>query len=154
MGYPRGGYKTTRCVRADNNGTYYLPELQSNGDGTVTDQVTQLMWMNTVDDQKREWEESLQHCEDLVFAGFDDWKKPALDEGLFPELDYTAYYWSRTPETRDAARNLMSETTIQPEDAEINSDHENVWASSFMLGANWRLPRKLQGYALCARYQD
>jgi hypothetical protein len=170
MGYPRGGYKTTRCVRADDNGTYFLPDLQDNGDATVTDRVTQLMWKNSADGEKRAWEPSLQHCENLVFAGYDDWKlpsnkeltsivdlrkqKPALDTRFFPDIDYKAYYWSRTPETRDAARNLMSETTIQPEDHDINSDHENAWSSSFMLGANWRAPRRQPGYALCVRFLD
>jgi len=40
MGCPRTGYKTTRCVRADDNGVYFLPKFTDNGDGTVTDQVT------------------------------------------------------------------------------------------------------------------
>jgi len=170
MGYPRGGYKTTRCVRADNNGTYYLPDLVDNKNGTVTDKVTSIMWTQKVDKTKREWEQSLQYCEDLKFAGYSNWKlpsnkeltsivdlrkqKPALDTVFFPGIDYKAYYWSRTPETRDASRNLMSETTIQPEDIEINNAKENAWAQSYMLGANWRAPRRLKGYALCIRYVD
>jgi hypothetical protein len=168
MGYPRGGYKTTRCVRADNNGVYYLPEFVDNGDGTVTEKVADLMWVQETDGTKRDWESSIQYCEDLVFAGYDDWKlpsnkelisladlrkqKPAIDTVFFPDTDYKAYYWSRTPETRDAFRNMMSESTVQPEDIEINNAHENAFFQTFMLGANWRGPRRLESLARCVRY--
>jgi uncharacterized protein DUF1566 len=170
MGYPRSGYKYTRCVRADNNGTYFLPDFVDNGDGTVTEKIARLMWVQQVESGLLDWEEALQFCEDLNFAGYRDWKlpsnkeltstvdlrkqKPALDLTMFPDTDYKAYYWSRTPETRDAARNLMSETTVQPEDKEINNAHENAWFQSYMLGANWRAPRRLEAYARCVRWLD
>ena len=170
MGYPRTGDKTTRCVRADNNGVYFLPDLVDNGNGTVTDQVTDLIWQQRTDGQTRDWEGSIQYCEDLVFAGYDDWKlpsnkelsstvdlrkqKPAIDTRFFPDTDYKAYYWSRTPETRDAFRNMMSETTVQPEDLEINNAHENAFFQSYMLGGNWRGPRRLEGLARCVRYTN
>jgi len=171
MGYPRGGYKTTRCVRADNNGVYWLPELRDNGNGTVTDNFSKLMWIQVVSPETSEWEEALQYCENLVFAGHDDWKlpsnkeqsslvdyrkmKPALDETFFPDTDYKAYYWSRTNETRDAARNLMSETTLQPEDTEVDNANENAFAQSYMLGANWRVPRRgFEAFTRCVRWVD
>jgi hypothetical protein len=171
MGYPRGGYKTTRCVRADNNGVYWLPELKDNGDGTVTDNFSNLMWIQGVPPETSEWEEALQYCENLVFAGHADWKlpsnkeqsslvdyrkmKPSLDETFFPDTDYKAYYWSRTNETRDAARNLMSETTLQPEDTEVDNAHENAFAQSYMLGANWRVPRRgFDALTRCVRWVD
>ena len=168
MGYPRTGYKTTRCVRADNNGTYFLADFVDNGDGTVTDRLTKLMWLQSTDGAKRDWEGSIQYCEDLAFAGHDDWmlpsnkelsstvdlrrQKPAIDTEFFPDTDYKAYYWSRTPETRDAFRNMMSESTVQPEDEQINNAHENAFFQSYMLGGNWRGPRRLEGLARCVRH--
>jgi hypothetical protein len=168
MGYPRGGYKTTRCVRADNNGGYFLPEFSDNGDGTVTDKITSIVWMQKAGKDKITWEEAIQYCEDLQFAGHKNWKlpsnkemtslvdlrkqKPAIDTNVFQDVDYKAYYWSRTPETRDAARNLMSETTVQPEDVQINNANENAWAQSFMLGASWRAPRRMKAFARCMRW--
>jgi hypothetical protein len=170
MGYPRGGYKTTRCVRADNMGGYFLPDYTVNGDGTVTENVARLMWVQETKSGLLDWEEALQYCEDLQLAGHSDWKlpsnkemtsivdltrqKPALDAEVFPGTDYKAFYWSRTPETRDAARNLMSETTVQPEDKEVNNATDNAWLQSFMLGANWRAPRSLRAYARCARWVE
>ena len=170
MGYPRTGYKTTRCVRADNNGAYFHPDYVDNGDGTVTDKVTDLIWKQATDGKLRDWEGSIQHCEDLVFAGHDDWKlpsnkelsstvdlllyKPAIDTMYFPDTDYKAYYWSRTPETRDAFRNMMSETTVQPEDIDINNAHEKAFFQEYMLGGNWRGPRRMDGLARCVRYPE
>jgi hypothetical protein len=170
MGYPRGGYKNTRCVRADNNGGYYYPDFVDNGDGTVTDKMTDLMWIQNASDKERNWEASIQHCEALKFAGYDDWKlphnkeltslvdldrqKPAINTDFFPDTDYKAYYWSRTPETRDASRNMMSETTVQPGDLDINNAKENAFFQSFMLGGNWRGPRSLPGLARCVRILD
>ncbi len=81
--------------------------------------------------------------------------KPSLDETFFPDTDYKAYYWSRTNETRDAARNLMSETTLQPEDTEVDNAHENAFAQSYMLGANWRVPRRgFDALTRCVRWVD
>jgi hypothetical protein len=170
MGYPRTGYKTTRCVRADDQGVYFLPDFVDNGDDTVTDEVTGLMWMQQADRETRDWQASIQHCETLEHAGYDDWKlpsnkelsstvdlrkqRPAIDTSFFPDTDYTAYYWSRTPETRDAFRNMMSETTVQPEDEEINNAKENAFFQSYMLGGNWRGPRSLRGLARCVRYPE
>jgi hypothetical protein len=170
MGYPRGGYKTTRCVRADNMGGYFLPDYTVNGDGTVTENVARLMWVQESKSGLLDWEEALQYCEDLQLAGHGDWKlpsnkemtsivdltkqKPALDAEVFPDTDYKAFYWSRTPETRDAARNLMSETTVQPEDVDVNNATENAWLQSYMLGGNWRAPRSLRAYARCARWVE
>jgi hypothetical protein len=170
MGYPRTGYKTTRCVRADNAGGYFLPDFVDNGDDTVTDKLTNLMWLQNGDSIKRDWEESIQYCEDLEHAGHTDWKlpsnkelsstvdlrkqRPAIDTQFFPDTDYTAYYWSRTPETRQAFRNMMSEVTVQPEDIEINNAKENAFFQSYMLGGNWRGPRRLRGLARCVRYLD
>ena len=170
MGYPRSGYKTTRCVRADNNGGYFRPDYVDNGDGTVMDKVTDLIWQQATDGKLRDWEGSIQHCEDLVFAGHDDWKlpsnkelsstvdlllyKPAIDTTYFPDTDYKAYYWSRTPETRDAFRNMMSESTVQPEDIDINNAHENAFFQEYMLGGNWRGPRRMEGLARCVRYPE
>lgn len=171
MGYPRGGYKTTRCVRADDNGAFFNPDFVDNMNGTITDRIARLMWIQTVPPNISEWEEAIQFCEDLVFAGYDDWKlpsnkemismsdytlqKPALDTQFFPETDYKNHYWTRTNETRDAGRNLMSEIKIQPEDTDekVINANENAFIHSYMLGASWRAPRRgFRALARCVRW--
>lgn len=79
--------------------------------------------------------------------------KPAIDTEFFPDTDYKAYYWSRTPETRDAFRNMMSETTVQPDTMDFDNANENAFFQEYMTGGNWRAPRRiLQGLARCVRY--
>jgi len=73
--------------------------------------------------------------------------KPASDTTYFPDTGYKVYYWSRTQETSDALRNMMSETTVQPEDLEIDNAKENAFFQSYMLGGNWQGPRSLEGFA-------
>ncbi len=49
---------------------------------------------------------------------------------------------------------MMSESTVQPEDIDINNAHENAFFQEYMLGGNWRGPRRMDGLARCVRYPD
>ncbi|WP_371156960.1 DUF1566 domain-containing protein [Jannaschia sp. 2305UL9-9] len=60
-----------------------------NGDGTVTDNVTGLMWIQTPDltgdgvigiDDKRTLDEALAEAETLTIGGYDDWRLPTITE--------------------------------------------------------------------------
>jgi hypothetical protein len=103
-----------------------------NGDGTVTDGCTGLMWQKDTADEdgqpaELEWCRALSYCENLSFAGHDDWRLPNVrelqslaDYGRFdPSIDpvfgaVPDFYWSSTtsyffiddpddPEARDSA---------------------------------------------------
>ncbi len=68
-----------------------------NGDGTVTDKFTNLMWQQEVEDLNppknitskdcMNWKEALQYCENLNLAGYNDWKLPNVSE-LFTLVNY------------------------------------------------------------------
>ncbi len=66
----------------------------------------------------------------------------------------------KQPLTSLAAQWLLSansghtQTTVQPEDLVINNAHENAFYQSYMLGGNWRGPRRLEGLARCVRYPN
>jgi hypothetical protein len=47
-----------------------------NGDGTITDNHTGLMWPQGVSEEKRSWWDALEYCADLEFAGYTDWRLP------------------------------------------------------------------------------
>ncbi len=76
-----------RCVRGGliNQGPYI-----DNGDSTLTDKSTELIWMKaTADingDEKIDnndtatWKEALSYCENLNFAGYTDWRLPSIRE--------------------------------------------------------------------------
>lgn len=63
----------SRCVR----GTP-LPEanFKDNGNGTVTDATTGLMWQQKDDGKTRNWEAAKAYCESLTLSGHSDWRAP------------------------------------------------------------------------------
>jgi hypothetical protein len=95
--------------------------LADSGNGTVTDENTGLVWLQrtadvnsdgVIDDRDRmNWQEALAWCENLVYAGHDDWRlptikelativdvntsSPAADTGYFPDT-LSSPYWSST----------------------------------------------------------
>jgi uncharacterized protein DUF1566 len=60
------------------------------GDGTIEDTCTGLMWQDNpldinnngqLDDHDfLSWQEAVDYCQNLVFAGFDDWRLPSAEE--------------------------------------------------------------------------
>ena len=104
-GYPREK-KTYFVLYVRGDRGYGVNDFVDNGDGTVTDRATGLMWMqmdsgffgvNTSGDGGMNWEESLAWAEALEYAGFDDWRLPNAKE-LQGIVDYT-----RSPDTTGSA---------------------------------------------------
>ena len=58
-----------------------------NGDGTVTDLNTGLMWQQTPSSTSYGWQDAQDHCCELVLGGYDDWRAPSLKE-LFSISDF------------------------------------------------------------------
>ncbi len=82
-----------RAVRGELSSTAF----RDNGDGTITDTRTGLMWeIKTDDGGPRDkdnactWEEALAYCENLALAGHDDWRLPNRNE-LQSIMDYSRY---------------------------------------------------------------
>jgi len=59
-----------------------------NGDGTVTDNVTGLIWQQVPVSEAMSWQEAVEYCENLEFAGYDNWRVPTAKE-LFGISDFT-----------------------------------------------------------------
>ncbi|WP_027185597.1 DUF1566 domain-containing protein [Desulfovibrio inopinatus] len=57
-----------------------------NGDGTVTDNLTGLMWMQADDGEEHIWAEAVADCKYLTLSGYSDWRLPSLHE-LFGIVD-------------------------------------------------------------------
>lgn len=92
-GYPKYIPMTTnpkvayfRMVRG--NTLYSVNNLVDNGDGTVSDLATGLMWQQSDDSTSRDWQTALSYAEGLVFAGHDDWRLPDAKE-LQSLVDYS-----------------------------------------------------------------
>ena len=58
-----------------------------NGDGTITDTRTGLMWQAAYADTAKNWEDALQYCKNLNLAGYSDWRLPEKEE-LRSIIDY------------------------------------------------------------------
>jgi hypothetical protein len=127
-GYPRdtgpGGTMTqfVRCVRGNTN--YGVNDLVDNGDGTITDVSTGLMWMQDDEGVGVVWEDALEYAENLVFAGHDDWRLPNAKE-LQSIVDYT-----RSPTTTGSAAidTLFNCTSIIDEAG--NTNYPFYWTST------------------------
>ncbi|MGK5090930.1 DUF1566 domain-containing protein [Deltaproteobacteria bacterium TL4] len=80
-GYVFSGSKTSemyiKCVRKPSNLTF---SYNDNGDGTITDNFSELMWQKEDDNTKKNGESSLSYCENLSLGGETDWRLPNIKE--------------------------------------------------------------------------
>lgn len=107
--------KFTTTYGEDADHTMYAPFYIDNGDGTITDTVTGLMWQKT-DGGEMTIDSAIQYCDTLSMAGYHDWHLPRPHE-LFslndlqyvnPALDsvFTVtnaqYWWSNERQVNDS----------------------------------------------------
>jgi len=57
-----------------------VPRFVDNGDATITDTLTGLMWQQWADTTERKWENSIGYCNSLTLAGYNDWRLPNVLE--------------------------------------------------------------------------
>ena len=69
--------------------TNAFAELVSNGDGTVSDTKTGLMWQQS-ESEVMDWTAALSYCENLQLANHNDWRLPNRNE-LQSLVDYSVY---------------------------------------------------------------
>lgn len=83
-----------RMVRG--NTSYGKNNFVNNGNGTISDLATGLMWQQSDDGTARNWEESLAYAENLTLGNKNDWRLPNAKE-LQSIVDY-----SRSPKTTNS----------------------------------------------------
>jgi hypothetical protein len=122
----------TEIFGEDSDYTINPPSYTDNGNGTVTDNVTGLIWQQEDDDTMRTWEKSCTYCTDLTLGGFSDWRLPFKKE-LMSIVDYGTYDPSidKTYFTNTKPSCYWSYTTCA----------YNPWYVTFYCGfvANWEL---------------
>lgn len=91
-----------------------------NGDGTVTDNNTGLMWQQVPSTSNYTWGEAVDYCDDLELSGYDDWRIPSLKE-LFSISDFNSGW----PYIDTDYFNLAS--------GEVTKD-EQFWSSNYYAG--------------------
>jgi hypothetical protein len=124
-GYPQNLEFYVRCVRG--NTDYGENDFVDNGDGTITDQATGLMWAQGDSGSGMTWEEALAWVEAQNAAnplGYSDWRLPDVKE-LQSIVDY-----ARSPDTTNSAAidPVFDATAITNEAGEI--DYAFYWSST------------------------
>ncbi len=103
---------------------YGVNQFVDHGDGTISDQATDLTWMQTDSQQTVGWEDALAYCESLSWAGYDDWRLPNAKE-LHSIIDTT-----RSPDTSNTAatHSLFQSTPMTNEVGQ--QDYGYYWTST------------------------
>ncbi len=114
--YPASSQQMGKYVRAVRGDVYGGEDYTDNGDGTITDNASGLMWLEVDLGVAVDWQEALSLAESSEFAGYDDWRLPDVKElqsivsydGSYPAInqDYfictefaeneNYYYWTST----------------------------------------------------------
>ena len=127
-----GQDKTFFVICARDNVSYGQNDFSDNGDGTITDSATGLMWAQDDSGAGLDWEDALAWVETqnaANYLGYSDWRLPNAKE-LQSILDY-----SRSPETAGSAAidPLFNTTSFTNEAGE--TDYGFYWSSTTHI--NW-----------------
>ena len=95
----------------DSDYTINPPALVDNGDGTISDNNTKLMWQQQDTNNIHTYSNAISHCNDLSHAEYSDWRlpskkelisivdfgriNPAIDVSKFPNIK-SSTYWTST----------------------------------------------------------
>ena len=112
-----------RMVRG--NTQYGQNNFVNNGDGTITDQATGLMWQQADDGTTRDWEAALSFAEGLTLGGHSDWRLPNAKE-LQSIVDYSR---SRDFTQSAAIDALFSATSFNDPDG-VAGQYGHYWTGS------------------------
>jgi hypothetical protein len=126
-GYRRpGSFKDGKkfFVRYVRGNEYGKNVFVDNGDGTVTDKSSGLMWTQQTTGGAMNWQDALKYAEKLIYAGYNDWRLPNIKE-----LQYIVDY-SRSPDTTDspAIDPIFQLSVVKNEDGK--KDYPYIWSST------------------------
>ncbi len=132
---PDGRVKTfvVQCVRG--NPDYGKNDFADNGDGTITDRATGLMWSQADSGKGLDWQQGLAWVQQMNaenYLGHNDWRMPDVKE-LQSIIDYT-----RSPDTTQSAAidPLFTCTGITNEAGQ--ADFPFYWTGTTHAGAGGR----------------
>jgi len=126
-----------------------------NGDGTVTDSETGLMWQKGSLTTDLKWDETISYARNLTLAGYNDWRLPTISE-IESLIDFHKYnpalnseifsdtlsvdYWSSTAYPLSSGMNYCSDFTH----GSINALNKSEYHSArFVRGGQNTIPGNL-----------
>ena len=145
------GSRFVRCVSGE-EGVYGVNDFVDNGDRTISDNATGLMWTQDDNGAALNWEDALAYAESADVAGYDDWRLPTTKElqsladysGVFPVIDASVFnlteltnavgqtdypfYWSST--TNPYIEALAAEVDDSDSDSDYVPGYTYAWIQS------------------------
>ena len=119
-GYPTSKEFEIKLVRGNQN--YGINDFVDNGDGTISDNNTDLMWDATGSTSSMSWKDALAHAQqknEENYLGYNDWRVPNAKE-LQSIVDY-----SRSPSYTNSA--AISELFTVPEITNEGGEVDYPW---------------------------
>ena len=139
-----GDYSTT--FGEDSDYTINAPSLTDNGDGTVTDQNTLLMWQQQDDNNRnRNQSSAISYCNSFNFAGHTDWRLPTKKE-LVSIVDYGKY-----DPAIDNTKFLNAKSSTYWTSTVSTYSSSGGWVIPFLQGKLHGIGLDTQLYARCVR---
>jgi len=118
-----------RCVRG--NLAYGVNLFQNNGNGTISDLATGLMWQQTDNGSGMDWEHAMTYAQTqnkANYLGHNDWRLPNTKE-LQSIVDYTRSPYATNPANVGPAINAMFSSTSILNDGG-KADYPYYWTST------------------------
>lgn len=137
-----------RAVRTVTAPTTIANHFTDNGDGTITDNLTQLVWQKIPNANVQTWEQAITYAEGLTLGAYSDWRLPNIKElqsinnELATNPSVFSPYFSNL-----GVHNYWSSTTLKPNTANPSS----AWYWSTQLGITTYDLKTNSNYVLCVR---
>jgi len=153
---PKTGQATSYTISDGEDGDLRMgvawpsPRFTNNGDGTITDNLTGLMWDESGDTSigQKTWSDALIDCNGLSLGGYDDWRLPNVNEleSLINagKTDSAAWLNGQGFTGVQAAGDYWSSTTSAPPST-------NAWYVSLSNGYVIPVPKTGDCYVLAVR---
>ncbi|WP_264520185.1 DUF1566 domain-containing protein [Flavobacterium sp. N1994] len=119
-----------------------------NGDGTITDNLTQLTWQKVPNASAMTWEQALTYAEGLTLGSTSDWRLPNIkelqslnDESVTNPSVNTAFFGSI------GVKNYWSSTTLKPN----TTNPSSAWYWNTQFGITTYDVKANSNYVICVR---
>ena len=120
----------------------------------VKDDIYKLMWQDGEEMFKGDYAEAVRYCDDLNFAGFDDWRLPTINE-LLSITDDTSF----NPAINKAFKNVAYETNDKGEKSygwywsstKSAGDSSSAWFVNFRNGYDYWSGVSYRSFVRCVR---
>ena len=122
------GNPMLKHVRAVRSQVYGVNDFQDNGDETITDKASGLMWSKNDSKKGLDWKNALYYAEHATLAGYSDWRLPNVKE-LQGIVDYDF-----APDAEDAKQDgpaidsIFKTSEITNENNDL--DYPYFWSST------------------------